>query len=197
MVARAFLAATFLLVSVSLSAQENETKGNISYSNITEFGFLTASPKGVAFEATTAHGVSFDKAHHLGLGIGIGTSMGTTTYDYAGYSSTETRWVTYMPVFVNYRFYFKPEKSFSPHVNVAVGGLIPREEYMGLYSSITMGFRAGKFSFSSGISMLAIQRENFKYVEVPNWWGGFDTQYVSEWKWAYPFGITLKWGFSF
>jgi len=180
-----------------LIAQENETKENITYSNITEFGFITASPKGIAFEATTAHGFSIDKTHHLGLGIGIGTSMGVTTYEGYNSSSARTSWAAYMPVFLNYRFYFKPEKSFSPHVNVAVGGLIPKEGF-GIYSSITMGFRAGKFSFSSGISMLAIQREYFEYREIYDQNGWISSvQNISKLKWTYPFGITLKWGFSF
>ena len=74
MKARTFLAAAILLVSVSLSAQETETKETIAYSNITEFGLITASPKGVGLEATTAHGISFNKTHHLGLGVGIGMS---------------------------------------------------------------------------------------------------------------------------
>ena len=174
MIARVFLAAAFLTVSFSLIAQENETKENISYSNITEFGFITASPKSVGLEATTVHGISFDKVHHLGLGIGIGGSF--------GYNNTG-----YMPVFVNYRCYFKPNNSFSPHVNISVGGFVPDDGF-GIYSSITMGFRAGKFSFSSGMSFTPYQTESYYY----GWdWGW------SQKTWYFPFGITLKCGFSF
>jgi len=178
MKARTFLAAAILLVSVSLSAQETETKETIAYSNITEFGLITASPKGVGLEATTAHGISFNKTHHLGLGVGIGMS-------WHEYSNT-----AYMPIFVNYRCYFKPNNSFSPHVNIAVGGLVPREGY-GIYSSITMGFRAGKFSFSSGLSFTPIFDDSDRHYIFS------DPYWRPKAEWYYPFGITLKWGFTF
>ena len=163
----------FLFVSVCLSAQENES---ISYSNVTEFGLITASPKGVGLEATTAHGIAFDKTHLLGFGVGIGINW---------HSQNNT---AYMPIFVNYRCYFKPNSNFSPHVNVAVGALIPRDG-MGIYSSVTMGFRAGKFSFSSGLSYTPMQGV-----------GRYSVFYDPYWKpksWYHPFGITLKWGFAF
>jgi len=179
---RAFVLAVLLSATVTLSAQENE---RIKYSNITEFGFLTTSPMGVAFEGTTVNGFSMDKYHHIGLGIGMGYSH-HTSYRYDG--------TAYMPMFVNYRLYFKPEKSFSPHVNAALGGVMA-EDGGGIYSSITMGFRAGKFSFSSGLSFMAIERE-----ESRNWW--YDPyypeyEYYSVKYWSFPFGITIKCGFSF
>jgi len=158
------LAAAFLAVSASLSAQENETKEPIGYSNVTEFGLLTASPMGVSLEGTTAHGFSINKQHHFGFGTGIGVNF-----------STNHSAVTYMPIFLNYRVYFKPEKTFSPQFNIALGGLVTQNGF-GAYSSVTMGFRAGKFSFSSGLSCMPIN----------DWFG-----------WAFPLGITLKWGFAF
>jgi hypothetical protein len=163
MKARVFVLAVFLAVSVFLSAQENEAKESIRYSNITEFGFVVTSPQGVGIEATTVHGFSMNKQHHIGLGFGIGGCFHNSFF--GGYT----------PVFFNYRLYFRPEKTFSPHVNVSLGGLIATYGY-GAYSSITMGFRAGKFSFSSGLSCMPI--------------------YDGMW-WSFPFGITLKWGFSF
>jgi hypothetical protein len=102
-----------------------------------------------------------------------------------------------MPVFLNYRCYLKPQKTFSPHVNIAVGALIP-DEKVGMYSAITMGFRAGKFSFSSGISLMAIPIKEDVYEPVYDQYGYIYTvQTKTEWKIYYPFGITLKWGFSF
>ena len=155
---RVFVFAAFLLAaSVSLSAQE--TKENIAYSNITEFGFFTTSPKGIAIEATTVQGFSIDKIHHLGLGFGIGGCI------YSGFGGA------YMPLFMNYRLYFKPEKSFSPHVNAALGGLITVDGG-GVYSALTMGFISGNFSFSSGVSLMLFDGD-------------------------LPFGITIKCGFSF
>jgi hypothetical protein len=179
--AKVFVLAAFLVVTVSLSAQENE---KIRYSNITEFGFLTTSIKGVCLEATTVHGISINKAHHLGLGFGIGGCFYSDAYFGEIFG--------YMPIFLNYRLYFKPDKTFSPHVNVALGGLTLEEGY-GLYSSLTMGFRAGKFSFSSGLSFMPMYKEVPVRMHYDNW-GGW---YGREKKWSYPFGITLKWGFAF
>ena len=163
------LVAAFLLAGFSLSAQEDEAKETIRYSNVTEFGFTTASPRGISLEATTAHGISIEKQHCFGLGTGIGVNfLNRNSYNYTN------RTTVYMPVFFNYRLYFKPEKTFSPHVNIAVGGLV-LEEGTGIYSSIAMGFKAGSFSFSSGLSFMPFCTD----------------------EWYYPFGMTLKVGFSF
>ena len=187
MKARVFVLAAVLAATVSLSAQGSEPNESIRYSNVTEFGFVTASPQGVGLEATTAHGISLNKQHHFGLGFGIGVSFRR---------NSNPNPVTYMPVFLNYRLYFRPEKTFSPHVNISAGG-IALEESVGGYASITMGFRAGKFSFSSGLSVMPIYREveTVKYYDNP--YGGSLSYSVYEEKWVYPFGITLKWGFSF
>ena len=170
---RAFVLAAGLLASVSLSAQDNETKETTTYANVTEFGFMTASPKGVALEATTAHGIAFNKKHLLGLGVGIGGS-------FSPYYNT-----AYMPIFINYRLYFKPNSTFSPHLNAALGGVM-LENGAGMYSAVTMGFRAGHFSFSSGLSFMPMQRMgHFRFYDDPMT------------VWYYPFGITIKVGFSF
>jgi hypothetical protein len=186
----------FFTASVSLFAQENET---IRYSNITEFGIITASPRSCGLEATTVHGFSLDKAHHFGLGFGIGGIFYTVKEisPYDGLSSSYTESAAYMPVFVNYRFYLKPSKSFSPHANISLGGAVPVEGY-GFYSSITMGFKAGSFSFSSGISFAPLYltrdvREQHYLVEDDYW----ETRYVPKKEWTYPIGITLKCGFTF
>lgn len=173
------------LASVSLFAQENESKNEsneaIKYSNITEFGFLTTNPSGIAFEAVTIHGFSIDKKHCLGIGIGMGLSSHL-------YSSP-----FYTPVFVNYRYYFSPHKTFSPHVNVAVGG-VGVEDGFGIYSVITAGFRAGKFSFSSGVSFMPVYEQHYYDNYYYGYYGGY---HESRKEWIYPFGIVLKVGFSF
>jgi len=156
MKAKVIVLIAFLLVSVSLFAQENKTEEEIRYSNITEFGFMTASFQSLALEATTVHGFSMNKKHHFGLGTGIGGNFGIAAY---------------LPVFANYRLYFKPDNTPSPFVNVAVGGLVTQDEG-GVYSALTMGFRSGKFSLSSGISVMLIDGE-------------------------LPFGVTIKCGFTF
>jgi len=182
MKSRAFLLAAFLLASVSLWSQDNETKENITYSNISEFGFSAASPKGFAYEATTVNGFAVDKKHCFGIGLGMGYIL--RFYD-------DDLFALHTPVFLNYRCYFKPEKAFSPHVNVALGGMMIKEGG-GIYSAVTMGFRAKKFSFSSGFSFMAFENEERDWD-----YSGWDYRYRTIKKWRYPFGITLKCGFTF
>ena len=179
---RAFVLAVLLSASVTLSAQENE---KIKYSNITEFGITTANPHVIAFEGTTAHGFSINKTHNLGLGIGLGTGLGWIMHN---------RGASYMPIFLNYRLYFNPEQNRSPHVNIAAGGVYLNDG-RGFYSSLTMGYKAGKFSFSSGISFAAIygSKEIYHYIE-----DSYSMIYTTQvWNWYYPFGLTLKCGFTF
>jgi len=191
--------AAFLVMSISLSAQENETKEKMKYSNVTEFGFTTASPQGISIEATTAHGFSIEKQHHFGLGTGIGVCFrgdGFTTYT-SPYSYTTSYAMTYMPIFFNYRYCFKPEKKFSPHVNIAVGGLTA-EKGAGIYSAITMGFKAGAFSFSSGLSFmpLCVKEDIYGYYYYDDW-GNYHPTTKTINQWYFPFGLTLKLGFTF
>jgi len=171
---RTFVLAVLLSATVTLFAQENE---KIKYSNITEFGFFATSPQSFGLDITTVHGFSINKQHHIGLGFGIG---GGFHESYDGYY--------YSPVFFNYRLYFKPERKFSPHVNVSLGGMIATENIAGLYSSIAAGFKAGAFSFSSGLSFMPFHAEEWEY-------GCFGEGFVN--KWYYPFGLTLKCGFTF
>ena len=193
---------TFLSVSISLLAQESrenqESKENqdnvkIAYSNITEFGFATASFKSFAFEGTTVHGLSLQKQHHLGLGFGIGFSF------CSDYQSSATG---YTPLFVNYRYYFFSGRKRSPHVNVSLGGVAVKDGG-GIYSSLSMGYRSGKFSFSSGLSFMAICREDEEhhyyepYYDYNNYYNP-GIVYTSPRKtWYFPVGITIKLGFSF
>ena len=183
---RAFVFSVFLLASVSLFSQENETKETLRYSNITEFGFFTTSPRSVGFESTTVNGFSINQQHCLGMGLGFGYILGISD-DYFFF---------HMPMFINYRLYFKPEKSFSPHLNAAIGGTMITDGG-GIYSAVTVGFRAGKFSFSSGISFMAIEEKVNESISIYGdyGWIGYETKTVK--KWFYPLGISLKCGFSF
>ena len=195
------LATAFLSAGFALSAQENDTKETIKYSNVTEFGVTAASPRGVSLEATTAHGVSVNKKHHFGLGMGIGLCYrkgGFITDVFGpGYSTTNAK--VYMPIFFNYRYYFKPDKTFSPHINVSVGGLAMDDDGYGICSSITAGFKVSAFSFSSGLSFMPIHREQntIQYYSSVDAWGYPTSISYSAPGWSYLLGITLKFGFSF
>jgi len=171
-------------ISVALFAQNEEIKTKISYSSITDFGFMTASPRGFSFEATTTHGFSLDKKHHFGIGIGIGLNQN------GKYSSSP---IVYMPFFANYRVYFNPDKNFSPHFNLALGGFMLRVGG-GAYSSASIGFKVGKFTLSQGLSFFALRKE-----EV---WREYNYPYYGykekrEMRWYFPVGLTFKWGFAF
>jgi len=173
----AFTLITLLSASVFLFAQKDEKEKIVAYSNISEFGLMTVSHQSIAFEATTVQGLSIKQKHHIGLGIGIGYSM--PRYDESGY----------IPLFVNYRFYFKPDAKISPHITASIGGLIVEawKEY-GIYSSFTMGFKVRTFSFSSGFSFMPMPLSRGSYM--------FDMGQPPP-DWNYPFGITLKFGFVF
>jgi len=185
---KAFLTIAFLfaLVFQYVFAQEQEVaqKKSFAYSNITEGGFFTTSPNGAAFEVTTIHGFSVNKKHNWGFGFGIGVSSNFYNSNY--YSSSSH---VYCPMFVNYRHYFSPEQTFSPHLNVSLGG-VEVNKGSGVYSAITMGFRIRKFSLSSGMSFMAVKKEEdySPYYPPPI----FTTT-----KWYYPYGITIKCGVAF
>lgn len=179
------LASLMAILFVGAYAQEQEDEPKIKYSNITEFGFMMASPKGIGFEATTVNGFSINKKHCLGLGIGIG-AQAYNEYYYGG--------TAYTPIFANYRLYFQPNKTFSPHINVAFGGLMVSDGE-GFYSSVSAGFRAGKFSFSSGVSFMPVRRPSDEVLYYDEWGNRYWEDGPKEW--YYPFGVMLKWGFSF
>jgi hypothetical protein len=191
MKAKVFLSIAFLSASIiTLFAQEQEHKEIISYSNISEVGFVTTSPRGLAVEATSINGFSINKKHHIGLGVGFGGSFYETYYSGTAYT----------PVFFNYRFYFKPEKKFSPHVNISAGGLLVKDGE-GICFSGTAGFRTGKFSFSSGISFMAIHREEKVIKDGCYSFAPYSSSYSYSYKttvsqWHCPFGITVKCGFT-
>ena len=167
------------------NAQEETSK--INYANITEFGIVSASPWGVALEASSINGISIDKHHVIGIGFGIGYSF------HKSYVSG----IAYTPIYANYRYYFRPDKNFTPHINTALGTLYT-ENGWGLYSLITAGFKAKRFSFSSGLSIMGVQNYAEEYVDYVDIYR--NTTYtvpVKTMKWHYPFGFVIKCGFSF
>ena len=164
--------------SATLFAQEDETQSKIKYSNITEFGFFATSPNSIFAEGTTVHGISIHNKHCIGLGVGYGGG--------AQFSEIAT---AYMPMFLNYRLRFMPDKKLSPHINIALGGLMSINGGGG-YTALTAGFRVGHFSFSSGFSCLLIwEKEDYysPYYPTP----------TKKTMFYFPMGLTIKCGFSF
>lgn len=177
---RLFLATICLCTFLFVNAQEETSK--VKYANITEAGLITASPQGIGLEVATVNGININKRHIIGIGFGVGMSWNKRHENQS-----------YTPIFANYRYYFKPDNKFSPHITAAVGGIIT-ESYGGVYSAITAGFRVKKFSFSSGISLMPMLGE--EYYEYYDDYG----YYRAEWsgsEWYFPFGFVIKCGFSF
>jgi hypothetical protein len=194
MKSKIFFSFIFFFSSVMLFAQENETKDSITYSNLTEFGIISLSPQCFSFETTVVQGFALNRQHHFGLGIGIGGHfrMGEMTDDPVLFS---------IPVFLNYRYYFKPDKTFSPHLNAVLGGMMLNRGW-GLCAAIATGFRVGKFTLASGLSFLALKHQ-VRWYENVTYFSPSEDYYYEETiertfsKWSFPLGITLKWGFAF
>ena len=156
MKSKAVLVVIFVFSMMLIQAQNQEEK-KIKYSNITEWGLLgSPSERFISFEGTTVNGFAID-GHNLGIGLGIGFG-----HDYG----------IYCPTFINYRYYFNPLKSFTPHINVALGAM-SQSDGIGFYSTLTSGFRSYKFSLSSGLFFQAYENG------------------------AIPWGIMIKAGLSF
>lgn len=178
MKSKAVLLVIFVFSMMLIQAQNQEEK-KVKYSNITEWGLLgSPSERFIALEGTTVNGFAIG-GHNLGIGLGLG--LGGDLDDEPG---------VYCPIFINYRYYFNPLKSFTPHINVALGGM-SRVEAMGIYSTLTTGFRSHKFSFSSGFFFQAYESEIWDYDQYGIYYN------TNKKEWRYPWGIMIKVGFSF
>jgi hypothetical protein len=160
---------------------QNEKNGNIKYANITEWGFLgSPNERYFSFEGTTVNGFSIN-GNVIGIGFGLG--LGADKHIFG----------IYCPMFLNYRHYFNYENKFSPHINLALGG-VSRVEGLGIYSALTTGFRSHKFSFSSGIFFQAYEAEVIQYEYDKSGNLAVETSVKEIY---FPWGILLKIGFSF
>lgn len=140
----------------SLSAQEQQEK-KIAYTFINEYGFFVG--KNVGWTGVFINGISIKQNDVFGLGLGYG--LNTASFQE-------------VPIFLNYRHYFDMGKKLKPLINVAAGvGLhfwtneISVPEYtpngyvsynsveeschgIGLYGTISGGFRVKALSFTGG-----------------------------------------------
>jgi len=174
-----FAFSLFLFTSLSLSAQEQgaeektEKEKPIRYSNITELGVIGFAAIWDILGGTTANGISINKEHFVGMCVGVG--LGRLPHVYS---------TAYFPLFANYRYYFIPNGKSSPHVDMAVGGILSNNN--GFYSSFAIGFRARNFTFSLGIPFIAMSCQTDNRISK-----------TSEHHWDYLCGATIKMGFTF
>jgi len=179
---RVFFLVIFTVSSLFIQAQ-NEKDQKVKYSNITEWGF-SGSPSAsfLSLEGITVNGIAIGGSRiGLGLGLGLGGDF-------------DTDFGVYCPIFLNYRYYFNHESSFSPHINVALGGT-SRTDGIGIYSTLSSGFKSGKFSLSTGLFFQAYEK-----VTINSYYDNVTGVYITEdplKNWVYPWGITIKVGFSF
>ena len=177
-----FLLVVLVVSSWMIQAQNDNAK--VKYSNITEWG-PCASPSASYFslEGTTSNGIAIG-GHRIGLGLGLGIG--------AEFENGEP--TVYCPIYLNYRYYFNHENSFSPHINVALGG-VSRMDGMGIYSILSSGFKSGKFSLSTGLFLQAYEKEIINtYYDSET---GLTVTESPVKKWLYPWGIMIKLGFVF
>ena len=154
-------------------AQEQEQQPTIKYAVSIESGF-NAGLNHFGLEHTVVNGFRINNKHVVGFGIGIGTNFSDP--------------VVYCPISANYRYYFNT-KDFSPHVNIALGGMMT-EDGGGIYSTLTAGFRHHRFTFSSGVFFQAYQYEEY-YYDV--WYAPHKTKTIN----AFPWGFVAKLGVAF
>jgi len=161
-----------LKIGFASSAYERKPKAGetvkpVRYSNITEIGLILAGEGGL-FGLTTVNGISINRKHLIGVGLGLGLGDITHVDEFRFFPDG------YAFIYANYRIYFKPDKNFSPFINLAAG--VALEMKTGVYSSITGGFRYKYFSLTGGLANIAIP--------------------CTCAEWHYPFGFSLKIGFT-
>lgn len=140
----------------SLSAQEQQEK-KIAYTFINEYGFFIG--KNVGWTGVFINGISIKQNDVIGLGLGYG--LNTASFQE-------------VPIFLNYRHYFDMGKKLKPLINVAAGvgfhfwtdeiavpvntpsGYVSYDYVeeshngVGLYATISGGFRVKALSFTGG-----------------------------------------------
>ena len=149
---------SILLLFLSQLSAQKETK--ISYSIFNEYGYYFSplniakkpysdySSMNIGYTSVFINNITLNKSMHIGLGVG---------FEFG--SDIEMA----VPVFFNFRNYFgNSERKFRPMVNAAVGfrpcindyyytdyimPLPTAKNYLGIYSTMGGGFKAGIFSF--------------------------------------------------
>lgn len=125
---------------VFVAAQTDSQAGRFSVIN--EYGPFFGKNT-VGFTGTFVGGYTFSNQKEM-LGLGVGYEVGGDI----GQG---------LPVFLNFRHIFKPDRGFTPIVNVAAGirYCVPNyyhlDQSIGYYLTISSGFQAKLFSFSGGL----------------------------------------------
>jgi hypothetical protein len=170
-IAAIIMVAPFLSFGQREEKTEEKTKPvmKISYSFINEYG--TFAGGSIGFTGVFVNGISLNKTHLIGIGMGY---------------EADTRAGQSMPIYVNYRYYFKGKKQFNPLINVGLGTRLtfskstyysdPWENMygystklsveQGFYCTAAGGFRVKAFTFTSGGFVKSIGDDFYAGVEI-------------------------------
>jgi hypothetical protein len=212
--AKIFLLSLCFFLPFALLSQESESFENaektppIQYTLLLEGGINTASPVSVAGEFVFMHGITIHKKHLLALAFGIG----------GGYieSYKDDEWTNnpfYMPIYFTYRYYFSPDKKFTPMLSSSLGGLVNYQRnsiygynnyvyaenkwFGGCYASLSAGFRVKKFYLLGGLNFTPMKsniRQGGVYpMDYP--YPYYGSYYKNQW--IFPVGLTLHIGITF
>jgi len=171
-----FFAALFILTPILSYGQEAATTDKktkqdckVSYVFISEFGCYIGD--GFAFTNVFVNGIRFNKKKDI-LGIGLGY---------------ETEFVSfqYIPIYLNYRHYFRVKKSINPFLNVGIGtrisfgnGYYPYRYNSsckaGFYSVVSAGVKVKAFTLSSGFFVKSFGFSNFAHLN--GFFGGMEVK---------------------
>ena len=141
--------------------ESTQTEKKISYSFINEFGYMIGTTFG--FTGIFVNGIQFNKTQDL-IGIGVGYE-----FDFMNGNN--------IPIYVNYRHYFKAKGRLKPLINVGIGTRLTFEEnyygywnsgfskqidvVAGLYGTVAAGFKFKAFSLTSGAFIRSYGTEEF------------------------------------
>ena len=160
-------------VSINSLSAQNQSK-NMTYSFINEYGLFFGGGEADATIGLTGvfvNGVKWNQ-HFFGIGVGYESDV------FSGQS---------IPMYFNYRYFFKTDQKFKPLVNFGVGArfsywsddmIVGYDPYgypmyqdvqksaFGFYSTIAAGFTKNAFSFTSGLFLKSVADDFIAGFEV-------------------------------
>ena len=125
-----------IIFSINVQAQSTDN-GRLSVIN--EYGTFFGKNT-IGFTGVFVVGYTTPSEKDM-FGVGLGYDVGDNLYDG-------------IPLFMNYRHSFYPERKVSPILNMAAGvrlNLSEPADQIGLYATMASGFQAGIFSLTGGL----------------------------------------------
>ena len=166
-----------IVISISINSLNAQSENkNLTYSFINEYGLFFGggeSDATIGLTGVFVNGVKMNDQHFFGIGLGYETDV------MSGQS---------IPMFINYRYFFKSDRKIKPLVNFGLGtrfsywsdeeivGYDPyygnpiyqdvQKSAFGFYSTIAAGFTINSFSFTSGLFLKSVSTDFLAGFEV-------------------------------